>query len=240
MSGLLDSVQVTLALYRSVVARAGTLVRDNWPVAATMFGYVFVLAVTLPIAIGLGALGGFLLQMVRAACLASLLYLVERIVRVGTVKLEDVPQSFAPYFWDVVGVLFVLWLFETLLLPLLLTLPSGTVWVACMELAAFVLLNAVPELIYLGHHSSLELLGESVRFIGENWIEWFPLTVLLGVGFALILSAPIPEGAIGGLLRSSALALFIYFALVTRGLLFLQLHGSSRRSRQFRWNASDE
>ena len=238
LSRSLDSLHITLALYRTVFVRAGSRMRDNWPVAATMFAYVIVLAVTLPIAMGLGLLGGFLVQMVRSACLASLLYLVERIVRVGTVKLEDLPQSFAPYFWDVVGVLFVLWVFETLALPLLLSLPSGIALVACIELASFVFFNAVPELIYLGHHSSLELFNESATFIGENWVEWFPPNLALAVGFALIILAPVPDGAATGFFRSCALSLFVYFALVARGVLFQELHGSSRRSRQFRWKAS--
>lgn len=231
----MSSLQATLALYRSVVGRAGARIRDNWPVAGTLFVYVFLIAATLPIAAALGVFGGFFVQVVRAACLASLLYLVERIVRVGTVKLADLPQSVAPYFWDLVGVLFVLWLFETFVLPLLLSLPSGVALVACVELAAFVVFNAVPELIYLGHHSSLELFRESMDFIGENWIEWFPPNLALAAGFVLIVSAPVPAGALGGLLTSSALALFVYFALVVRGLLFLELYGSSRRSRQFRW-----
>ncbi len=219
--------------------RALALMRENWPVAGTMFVYVFVIALTMPLAMSFGIFGGFVIQMVRAACLSSLLYLVERMIRTGAVKLEDLLQSFAPYLWDLVGVLFLLWLFESALLPLLLSLPSGVALVACLELAGFVLFNAVPELIYLGHHSSLELFSESAKFIGENWIEWFPMNFGLVVGFVLIVAAPVPAGVLGAFLQSTLLAVFIYFALVVRGLLFQELSTSSRRSRQFRYRASN-
>src|SRR5207244_3175213 len=82
------------------------------------------------------------------------------------------------------------------------------------ELAAFVFLNAVPELIYLGRHSAAELLVESYRFIGENWIEWFPPNVVMVLGVAA------------------------YFFMIVRGLLFLELSTSSRRAREFQRRAS--
>src|SRR5205814_393720 len=59
-------------------------------------------------------------------------------------------------------------------------------------LAVLVFFNAVPELVYLGRHSAAELLVESYRFIGENWIEWFPATLALGA--AVIVVAALPGG----------------------------------------------
>jgi hypothetical protein len=93
--------------------------------------------------------------------------------------------------------------------------------------------NAVPELIYLGHHSTLALLGESYRFVGENWIEWFPPNLLL-IAVLVMLNAPVLSAGMS-LLQLGLTALFLYFAMVFRGLLFLELYGSSRRGRMFRY-----
>jgi hypothetical protein len=38
-------------------------------------------------------------------------------------------------------------------------------------------------------------------------------------------------------LRTAILALWVYFMMVARGLLFLELHGSTRRARAFRHRA---
>ena len=92
--------------------------------------------------------------------------------------------------------------------------------------------NAVPELIYLGHHSSLDLLGESYSFITENWIEWFPPTLAAAFILSEILALP----AYGWLsfVKLGVAALFVYFTMVLRGLLFLELSTSTRRSRAYR------
>ncbi|MBI2963318.1 MAG: hypothetical protein HYY35_06135 [Deltaproteobacteria bacterium] len=234
----MDTVKITLAIYARVLERSSALTLRNWPVLATVFVYLAILDLTLPIALALGMLGGFLVSLARAACAASFLYLVERIVRSSKVSVDDFLHSFGVYLWDVVGVLFVVWIFQAVAVPALLQSPSGLAIVVSLELVAFVFFNAVPELVYLGHHSALELFSESARFISENWIEWFPPNLLAAAGFAVLLALPLPGGVLGSLLRSAVLALYVYFAMVMRGLLFQELYGSSRRSRLFRWKAS--
>jgi hypothetical protein len=181
-------------------------------------------------------LGGLALSAVSSACFASFLYLVEMMVRSSRVTFDDFRRSFGPYFWDVVGITFVLWLFWQIVVPVLAQTPQGGALVLAVNLGILVLFNAVPELIYLGHHSVPALLTESYGFITENWIEWFPPNLLLG--FVLVLLLAFPGYGLGGILRLAILGLFIYFAMVARGFLFLELAGSSRRSRAFRYRAS--
>jgi hypothetical protein len=233
-----DELRVILSMYSAVLLRAAALVRRNWPVLGTVFGYAAIFAFTLPIAAGLGLLGGLLLGLAQSACLASFLYLVEMIVRTSKVTVGDFRRSFGVYLGDVIGVLFLFWLFRRIVVPVLLQSPNGLAILLAVELAAFVFFNAVPELIYLGHHSLLELLTESASFIAENWIEWFPPNLLAAAAFFVLLALPFPAGALGSLLRWAVLALCLYFTMVMRGLLFLELHGSSRRSRLFRWKSS--
>ncbi len=53
----------------------------------------------------------------------------------------------------------------------------------------------------------------------------------------LVLLATVePPGALA-LVRTAAIALWIYFMMVARGLLFLELHGSTRHARAFRHRA---
>src|SRR5437868_7937276 len=204
----------------------------NWAVLGSLFVYAVVMSAATALAAALGILGGFLLSLVWAACVGSFLYLVEMIVRTGRVTLEDFRRSAGVYLWDVVGVTFVLWIVFRLLAPALGTFPQGPMLLLGLYLIVLVFFNAVPELIYLGRSSSLELLGESYAFIGENWIEWFPVTFALGalvLGLAALPVPPLVEWP-----KLALVALLVYYTMVVRGLLFLELHGSTRRSRAFR------
>jgi hypothetical protein len=118
-------------------------------------------------------------------------------------------------------------------MPLLLQAPQGAVIALCLNILILVLFNAVPELIYLGHHSLLSLLSESYRFVAENWIEWFPPNIAFIVVLAAMWSLP-ASGTVAALAQMAVTALFVYFAMVMRGLLFIELSGSTRRARAFR------
>jgi len=224
---------VTWAIYRRVFARAAVLAVKNWPVLATIFIYFAAMTVAVAVALPFGMFGGFLVSLVSAACTGSFLYLVEMMVQTSRVTLEDFRRSFGVYLWDVVGVAFLSWVFFTLATPALLELPQGPVVLLCLRLLIFVLFNAVPELIYLGHYSSVQLLWESYAFISTNWIEWFPANIVAAAFIYAVASFPLDGAA--GYLRLAVVSLLVYFVMVMRGLLFLELHGSSRRGRAFKY-----
>lgn len=225
----------TLAMYRRAFHRAGALTLRNWPVAGTTFAYSLALAAGAIVGSSLGLVGGFLMSLVWAACVSSFLSMVEMMLRTGSVSWSDFRRSFGVYLWDVVGVTFILWVVFAVATPALRSLPQGPGLILGMNLVIVVLFNAVPELIYLGHHSSLELLTESYRFIADNWIEWFPATIAMAVPLVLLAGLELP--ATLAVARTAAMALWVYFMMVARGLLFLELHGSSRRARAFRHRA---
>ena len=225
----------TLTMYGRAFRRAGALTLRNWPVAGTTFVYSLALTATLIVASQLGIVGGFLVSLVWAACVSSFLFLVEMILNTRSVSWADFRRSFGVYLWDVVGVTFIVWVVFAVATPALRTLPQGPGLILGMNLVIVVVFNAVPELIYLGHHSSLELLTESYRFIADNWIEWFPATIVMAVPLVLLSEAEL-TGALA-LARMAMIALWVYFMMVARGLLFLELHGSSRRARAFRHRA---
>jgi hypothetical protein len=228
-----DVLWATLQMYRDAASRGAGLALRNWPVLGSAFAYAAIMSVAAQFAAALGFAGGFLVSLVWSACVGSFLYLVEMIVRTSKVTLQDFGRSFGAYLWDVVGVTFIIWIAFFLITPILAQTPQGPVIEICLRLAIIVLFNAVPELIYLGHHSSLTLLSESYRFVADNWIEWFPPDLVLLAGLWYLWGLPV--GGLPGLIAQTAgVALFVYFAMVVRGLLFLELSGSSRRGRAFR------
>lgn len=232
----MEWLQVTLQIYRRATTRAATLSLRNWPVLGSVFAYSAIVSAAAYFSMLLGMLGGFLFSLVSAACVGSFLYLVEMMVRTSKVSWEDFSRSFAAYLWDVIGVMFVLWIFELVAVPVLAQSQQGLLILLCIRIAMLVFFNAVPELIYLGHHRAMELLAESYRFVIDNWIEWFPPNFLLMLGFFAIWQVR-PSNIVAAVLQTAAMALFGYFAMVLRGLLFIELAGSSRRGRAFRYRS---
>jgi hypothetical protein len=224
---------VTLEIYRHAAVRAAALAVRNWAVLGSVFAYLAILDVVLSLAVRLGPAGGFLYSLVLSACIGSFLYLVEMMVRTSRVTWEDFRRSFLAHLWDVVGVVFILWILFWVLGLALVGAPQREVIVLCARILVLVLFNAVPELIYLGHHSSMALLSESYRFIADNWIEWFPANFLLTAALLALWGIGV-YGTVGYVLKLAGMALFLYFAMVVRGLLFIELYGSTRRGRAFR------
>ena len=230
---MVESLVVTLDMYRRAFARGGVLALRNWPVFLSIFVYQGVLAVGARVAPLLGIVGGFLMSLLVAACLASFLYLVEMIVRTGRVTWEDFARSFGVYLGDFIAVLFVLWLFSQVASLVISGVPQGHVVILCVVLVALVLFNAVPELIYLGHYNLATLFARSYQFVANNWIEWFPPNLLLFASLSVLWFYPAYSLAVW-VAKFAVTALFFYFAMVVRGLLFIELDGSTRRSRIFR------
>lgn len=238
----MEWLNITAALYRDALVRAARLTAANWPVLGSIFVYwalltgaTMVLGVLGVFQGPLALVGGLALNVLRAACFASFLYLVEMMVRTSRVTLDDFRRSFGVYLGDVIGVMFVFWIISMLTTPLLAGIPQGWLYLALLQIVLFIVFNAVPELICLGHHSSLALLSESYQFIVANWIEWFPATLFAAALMYGLLS--LPGIAAVPFLQDALLYLLLYFAMVLRGLLFLELYNSSYRSRVFRHRA---
>lgn len=222
----------TAALYGRVFRQGALLALRNWAVGLVVVVYMAFLGIVGLLAAPLGIVGGLLVYLAAVACASSWLALVAQVLRAGRVRLKDVPGSFGAYLGDLLTVGFLVWGLRLIASLVLAPFPFLQIIFA---LAILVFLNAVPELIYLGRHAPGELLVESYRFIGENWIEWFPANMMLGASLLAVLA--LPAGPYG-LLTEAVLGVMLYFAMIVRGLLFQELASSSRRAREFRRRAA--
>jgi hypothetical protein len=216
-------------IYARVVRRGAVLFGRHWWLGLVFAGYqtaAFLVAVLLA---PLGMAGGFIAAIVSAAFASSGLVLLGGVLRHGRATLADVPGSFGVYLGDVLTFGFLLWVLgyvEQAVFP-----PRALSGLA-FEIGIFVLLNAVPEEIYLGGEGGPAMFVGSYEFIGRHWLEWLPLAMVLYAGWH---AASDPSlGLAGAVVGGLALA----FMLVCRGLLFLELTTSSRRAREFRRRAA--
>ena len=221
----------TAALYTRVFRRGAGLALANWPVGLVVLLYGALLGVVWMLVGPLGIVGGLIVYLASVACISSWLSLVAEVLRSGRVRWADLLPGFGTYLNDLLTVGFILWGLVTIANLVLGSFPLLHI---IFGLALIVFLNVLPELIYLGRHAPAELLVESYRFMGENWIEWFPANVLLVL--CLAAARALPAGP-SGVVVESVTGLVLYFAMIVRGLLFQELASSTRRGREFRRRA---
>ena len=252
-----------LRLYASVAATAFLRSLRAWPVALAVLLYFAIMALGSTLLGRLGLAGGFILGFVEAACISSYLALLAVAVNGSKVTWGDLQSSFTALLWDVIGVLFALWILSFVVEALTRAAPDRALFIqAAYGLLIGIFLNPVPELIYQRRAPgrTTELLFASARFVQEHWIEWFLPNLaigaaILGLAFGaaglspreLMVSLPSLvslQGAflLGPTLLASGSSLwvaplvlaFCHFAMLFRGLLFKELSTGGWRGRALR------
>ena len=240
----MEIVKATLWIYRISLTRSVELVRENWGVVFAPLAYSIILSVAGAVLVRFGIIGGLLLLLTSNACLSSGLNLIENIVKGRKAVLNDFFRGFTVYLWDIVMISFILWIPMRVASEVLYSIPEGPLILLFIQITLYIILNAVPELIYQSQASGLELLTASYTFIIENWPEWFtPNLVITVVGIILMrVLGPLVSGlpyAIQIFLMTSVLGLFLTYLMIFRGILFSELDGSNRRSRVYRYKLRD-
>jgi len=189
-------------LYREALRQTAHSVARGWIVILALIMFAVGMQVAGALAAPLGLLGGFLLGAVNALLVGATLHLIEQTLS-GSRPLgwREVGESVGHYFWDVIGVGFVLWV------PLLVLergaagTPYGPAFSAMVFLLLFILLNPLPEIIYQTHPPSpIDAIRSSYDFVVDNWIEWFlPLALAFapfGISFFFRISGLMGQGGV--------------------------------------------
>jgi hypothetical protein len=229
-------------MYAVALKRSWECVRMNWVVSFAPIAYGIILTIIATIVAPLGIIGGLLLSLASQACVSSGLFLVKNLVDSNKADFNDFLNGFTVYLWELLGIAFILWIPLRILATGLATVPNGALIYFLIKLALYILLNPVPEFIYQTRASGLELISASYNFIVENWLEWLIPNVLLFAGGYILLQ--IIDSLLFGLPGFVTIFLYAFIAglgltyfMTFRGFLFAQLHGSTRRSRLYRYKA---
>jgi hypothetical protein len=235
-------VQVTLWMYATALKRSLECVKKNWVVSFAPVVYGIGLSIVGTLVAPLGIIGGFVYSLASSACASSALFLIKNMVESGKTDVSDFLNGFTVYLWEVITIGFILWIPMWALATGLASVPNGALILFLIQLCLYIILNAVPELIYQSRASGLELIGASYNFIVENWIEWLvPNLILFAAGYFLLdfvgsLFYGLP-GFVQLFLYALVLGLCLTYFMTFRGFLFAQLYGTTRRSRIYRYKA---
>jgi len=245
-----------MKLYAECTAKVFRALGRSLPAVLALALYSVILIAMASLMRPLGFAGGFVVGLFHAGCAGSYLYLVDEVVSGDrTLGFSDLTDSAGPYLWEVISVLFIFWIAE--MVVGVLGLDGLTL---ALVLVAFILFNAVPEILYQTRNRSTEALASSTSFIKQNWPEWFGPQVVLILLLAPMLHTPFLNllrmfGPFFGFIDVTApLALHLFdgnvnivmiawsaMAVVTvhsmmlfRGFLFAELSKGSRRTRAWK------
>jgi len=162
-------------LYRQAFRSTARSLRHGWIVMLALVGFALLFVGVSQVAGSLGIAGGFLLGALNALLVGATLSLIEQSLGgARSLQLHDIQESLGCYFWEVIGVGFVLWLPIMALDMGTQANPYGQFLSSAALLLLFILLNPAPEVIYqVRQDSPLDVFKTCYEFVLENWIEWF-------------------------------------------------------------------
>ena len=238
----MSTVQATLWLYATALRRSWESLLKNWVVSFAPWVYATLLTILALVVAPLGIIGGLALGLATQACISSGLYLIKNIIESRRADLKDFVNGFRVYLWELLGIAFILWIPMRVLAMALASTPNGGLIFTLIQLAIYILLNPAPELIYQTRSSGFALISDSYNFIVENWLEWLlPNIVLTIAGFLILnvlsaITAGLPS-VVQIFIVAVGIGLCLSYFMIFRGFLFAELHGSTRRSRAYRYKA---
>jgi hypothetical protein len=236
----MNVLTVYLRIYADAFRQTLTGIGKNAWTLLLPIGLLEANALASGLVLSLGFVGQLLVWVVTAAAASCYLYFLGEIVAKSRVRFDEFGKSIKAYFWSVANVFFVLWIAQLVLSLVAGRTPQAGVLGQLLVLAAVILLNAAPEVIYLrGTYGGLETVQRSIRFLQENWIEWgIPNLVLLAAYIWFPRGLFYSLGSAGAVLEAAVLGALLHLAMVFRGHLFAALDGTSHRQRMYRWRSS--
>lgn len=177
-------MQKLLAVYIDCAKKASRdLIRD-WTVIPGMFvlylGVLFIGQISAP----LGMAGGFLMGFAFIAALAYYYQWVRRSLDREKLGFADLKEFDSALFFQVMSIAFIFWIVLDLILGSASAGSGDNTIRLVAQLAAFVLFNAIPEVLYQQRNEGMEALIEAFNFVRDNWLEWF-------LPFLVVLAAPL-------------------------------------------------
>ncbi len=228
------------SVYLKLYARCCSLAfqgiaKNAWTLVLPMGLFAAYLLLAIPIS-QLGPLAGIFLRLAMYFAFSSYLYFAAGTVANQRMDLVDLKKSFLVYFWSLMGLFFVLWIAEIVLGAVFAQNPNRNVILRGLDLIAFVVLNPAPEIIYLkGTRGGMDTISRSVKFIQENWIEWFIPNLLIGFAAYWLAEqlADVPRAV--SIVAALAGAAVFHGVMVFRGHLFEALDASTHRQRMYKF-----
>lgn len=222
----------------------------NWPIIFTGIVYttinIAIISFVMTVFRGvLSIFAGIILAIVSASLISNYFYLLFNIINYNKITLQDFKDGFKQYLRKVYMIFFLAWIGSFLLYavrglmgfdPYVLNL--------IITFSILILLNALPETLYLKVLDPMDSIMYSFDFLKENWFNWlFPnailYTILYLVTGRIVTNIFATHMSIGFGFDGMAWIRYLIgqgifsFIMIYRGHLYKLLSTSTRRKRMF-------
>jgi len=174
------------SIYGSAASAASRSLIRNWLIIpASIVGFIlFQLALT--IVAPLGFIGGLIAGLILVALIGQIYSWLRFASHAARLKPRDLIEFDAEMFSTVLSAAFALWIIQ-IPITALNSNPESAMIGQAFSLLLFIVLNALPEIIYMRNASGLPALSHTLTFVRDFWIEWFLpyLIVICPLFFAL-------------------------------------------------------
>lgn len=245
-------IQATAKMYLECARDAALMLVKNWFVLIASVAAWIIFEISVSLFARLGYAGGFILGIINVLLLSFYYKWISECVRKNKMKLADYFEFDRNLFSCVINAAFFLYIF------MLLTSGISSPWpTACINLALFILLNALPEVIYMRGAQGLNVFTDAYVFIKDNWLEWFlpfliffsPVLIATPVTFLFMLTSADPLLPVNKFIVLAMIAMQVMLVknfiliisliaatwfMIFRGFLFRELEFGSRRQRAFK------
>lgn len=246
----MEILQDTINVNKQVIKKTFHSLLKNWMIIFTGIAYVIIniLVFGLVFRLFTGALSiiaGIIAAIVSAGMISNYLYLLYNVINYDRISFQDFKDGFTFFLRKVYGVFFFAWIGSMLISAVGgIFGPNGGILNTIISLSVLILLNALPETIYLKSLDPMESIMYSFDFIKDNWYNWlipnailyFAIYLLTGSVITNLFTTSMPMGMLFGgsnIIKYIIGQLLFSFTMIYRGHLFKLLSTSNRRKRMF-------
>lgn len=217
--------------------------KKNWMIILTGFLYTILTIVAFFIQVTFlrgvfSILSGLFTWLFLSSLISNYLTLLEVNVRGGKINFEIFKEGFKVYVWKIYGIFFFLYLTNMILgmLSSILNLNPMT-FSLVFQISIFILLNAIPETLYLTNYDPANSIKYTLNFMKENWLQWAIPNIIIFALFYLVAGDFFTKAILGGagfIFNVKSIIIFIInqillaIFMVYRGNLFLLLNNKPR------------
>lgn len=246
----MDILKDTISVNKQVIKKTFNSLVKNWMIIFTGIAYVIINMLVFSIIFRLftGALSiiaGIIAAVVSAGMISNYLYLLYNVINYDRISFQDFKDGFTFFLRKVYGVFFFAWIGSMLISTIGgIFGPNRGPLNLIINLSILILLNALPETIYLKSLSPMESIMYSFDFIKDNWYNWlipnailyFSIYLITGSAITNLFTTSIPIAMLFGgtnVVKYLLAQLIFSFTMIYRGHLFKLLSTSNRRKRMF-------
>lgn len=246
----MDYVKDFLSINKEVFSKSLSSLKNNILIILTGIIYVIINIVIVKVVLTLftgilSIFAGIALAIVSASLISNYLYLLFNIINYDKITIQDFKDGFTYFLRKVYTIFFFAWIGSYAL-----ELIQGIIGInplivnLIITISVFVLLNPLPETLYLKVLDPMDSIMYSIDFMKENWINWLIPNIILYTGI-YYLTGNIITGIFNtyiysglslsgfGILKYLGGQILFSFTMIYRGYLFKLLSTSTRRKRMY-------